>query len=244
MKQDVIDNIQKMTVNGNRLELPTDEQFKNYPAVKKVLITAGGKYSKCGFVFKDDDPAKVKARLVGGEVINDKKDFQQFYTPEPLALKIIGMSDLKPGMRVLEPSCGRAHIVKHIPVMCDVYCIELDPKNVQYCREEWPSLRVKPADFLTVNPDLSLKFDRIIANPPFTKNQDIEHIRHMYRFLKKGGMLTSIASPSWTFGSQKKQVAFREWLAEVEGEIIQVPEGAFKESGTNIRTVIVQIKRG
>ena len=41
MKQDIIDSMKKMNTNGNRLELPTDEHFNNYPQVKKCLLAAG-----------------------------------------------------------------------------------------------------------------------------------------------------------------------------------------------------------
>lgn len=37
---------------------------------------------------------------------------------------------------------------------------------------------------------------KIIANPPFSKSQDVKHILHMARNLTVGGRLVSIASAS------------------------------------------------
>ena len=42
----------------------------------------------------------------------------------------------------------------------------------------------------------AFKYDRIIANPPFTKNQDIDHVMQMWNFLKPGGRIVSIMSNS------------------------------------------------
>jgi len=76
-----------------------------------------------------------------------------------------------------------------------------------------------------------------------TKNQDIDHIKQMYGFLKEGGRMVSVASRSWMTGSQKKQVAFREWLDEVDAGIYELEGGEFKESGTSIAAVVIVIDK-
>ena len=43
---ELIASLRKMSINGNRLELPS-EQLANYADVKKALQKAGGKYVKC-----------------------------------------------------------------------------------------------------------------------------------------------------------------------------------------------------
>jgi hypothetical protein len=68
MKPDVLESIAKMTVNGNRLELPKKEHFSNYGAVKKALINAGGRYNKNGFCFKDAQATYDS--FLAGEVSN------------------------------------------------------------------------------------------------------------------------------------------------------------------------------
>lgn len=241
MKPDVLESLKKMIVNGNRLDLPTDEQFANYPAVKKVLVTAGGKYNKSGFIFKEDAQA-ILDRLTGGEVINDKKKFQFFATPPELANRLVELAGVEPGDRVLEPSAGQgaiSSIVKDITRDCVM--VELMHENVQILGEAGND--VIESDFLDLDTDQIGKFDKIVANPPFTKNQDIAHIKHMYGFLVPGGKLVSVASPSWMFGEQQKQVAFRNWVEDVGGTVTELEAGAFKQSGTNVSSVIVEIER-
>jgi hypothetical protein len=43
--------------------------------------------------------------------------------------------------------------------------------------------------------------------------------------------------------TNKKEAAFRMWLAEIGGEIHEVPPGTFKESGTSVGATIIKIKK-
>ena len=96
-------------------------------------------------------------------------------------------------------------------------------------------------DFLHV-PE-HFKFDLIIANPPFSKNQDIDHIMKMYRMLKRDGMLLSFSSNHWEIGQEQKCVAFKKFLDAAEAEIYKIPKGQFKESGTMIETTLFLIRK-
>ena len=241
MKDALITSISKMIPNGKRLELPKDEQFENYAQVKKALLTAGGKYKRCGFDFADDAKV-VQDRLVGGEVINDKKKYQFFATPSELAKQLVELADIQPHHTWLEPSVGQAAIADlMLSISKDHVVVERMPENIKVLlRKGYAPIE---GDFLLQSVETIGLFDRIVANPPFTKNQDIAHIQHMHSLLNPGGKLVSIASKSWTFGSQKKQIAFREWLDEIGATITEVPAGAFKESGTNISSVIIEASR-
>ena len=86
-------------------------------------------------------------------------------------------------------------------------------------------------------------YDRIIANPPFSKQQDIDHIMHMHSLLKPGGILVSVVSESPFFRINKKSVAFREFLEANNAEIIPLDTGAFKESGTMVKTRIIKMEK-
>jgi hypothetical protein len=46
-----------------------------------------------------------------------------------------------------------------------------------------------------------------------------------------------------TFRQDKKATGLRELIDRVGGEIIPLPEGAFKESGTMVNTVIVVLPK-
>lgn len=240
-KKELTESIRKMIPNGNRLELPKNDQFSNYAQVKKTLLTAGGKYKRCGFEFTEDAQL-IKDRLLGGEAINDKKKFQFFATPGHLAEQLVEKADIQPHHRILEPSAGQGAISNLIlEINRDCTVVELMPENIKALTRQ--GYNVTEGCFLQCDSDDLGLFDRIVANPPFTKNQDIDHIKHMFSMLRPGGKLVSMASKSWTFGSQKKQLAFRSWLDEVSATITEVPIGAFKESGTSISTVIVEINK-
>ena len=144
---------------------------------------------------------------------------------------------------ILEPSAGQGAIIKAINKVCDCVpdCYELMDVNRTILNDTGLSFNLIGDDFFGHNN--RREYSKIIANPPFTKNQDIDHIKHMYSFLKDDGKLVSVASTSWQHGSHKKQVAFREWLDEVGAEVTELPAGTFKESGTNIATVIVEINK-
>jgi len=241
MKDELITSISKMIPCGSRLELPKDEHFANYAQVKKALLTAGGKYKRCGFEFTED-AGEVQARLVGGEVINDKKKYQFFATPAKLAEQLVEMADIQENHTCLEPSAGQGAISDlMLKNAGNCVVVELMPENIKaLVRKGYKPIE---GDFLSKKPELFGTFDRIVANPPFTKNQDIDHIQHMYSMLKPGGKLVSVASKSWTFGGQKKQVVFREWLEEIGATVTDVPAGAFKDSGTNVGSVIIEASR-
>lgn len=97
----------------------------------------------------------------------------------------------------------------------------------------------EPTDFLTVEPDPV--YDRVVMNPPFGRQADIKHVSHALKFLKPGGLLVSVMASSVTFRSNKLTTDFRQLIEERGGHIEELPEGAFKSSGTMVNTVIVVI---
>jgi len=241
MNEKLIESLKLMIVDGNRLNLP-DTAIENYAEVKRTLTKAGGKYSKCGFTFKGD-AGEVLARLVGGEKIDDKKKYQFFATPESVVERMQRKLNMQPLCRLLEPSAGEAALVKeYAGTDALITMVELEPERVKALRK-MDIGQVFEDDFMNGECMLNREFDRIIANPPFTKNQDVDHIRKMYQHLADGGIMVSLASKSWSQGNQKKQVAFRAWLLEVEAEIEELPAGMFKSSGTNIATMMIVIRK-
>lgn len=243
-KLEAIDILKECTVSGNVVTLPPGQfDRKLYQEVAKKLELIGGKWKGgkvMGFVFQDD-PTELLAQIASGEDRNLKKEFQFFATPDVLADKLVQMAIPVAGQTVCEPSAGQGAIVKAllrygVPL---VYGYELMPVN-QIVLSKIEGFELIADDFLT---GYARKFDVIVANPPFSKNQDIDHIRRMYDCLNDGGNLVSMASKHWQFAKGKKETEFREWLEELEADIDEVPAGTFKESGTNIETVIISIRK-
>jgi hypothetical protein len=245
----LIESISKCRVDGNIVHLPpiTDGPLPNYNEVRTALIKAGGKYKKNTFVFPNNAQSYID-RLTGGETVNIQKEFQFFATPARLAERMVDMAELSENDgrgfgTILEPSAGQGAIIKAIHDAtggATVICYELMDINREILK------KIKGASLIGddfIKADRSSVYDRIIANPPFTKNQDIDHIRLMYDLLAPGGIIVTLSSISWKFGSQKKQVQFREWLYEVDAHIEEIPENTFKESGTSIKTMLIKIRK-
>lgn len=252
--------LQQCRVEGQLIRLPDvmlDYQSEYVP-VKKKLELIGGKWKggkTNAFVF-DEDPTDLLTAIQNGQQVNLKKEFQFFPTPEHLADTLAGRAMTEyfksnSGMpRVLEPSAGDGALVKAIQRRfkdLQVDCCELMELN-RIRLEKIPNLNIVGEDFLkAVEIDdtnrIRSHYDLIIANPPFSKNQDIDHIRAMFECLKPGGTIVTMAGPSWKIGSQKKQVEFQQWLADLGAEIIEVDAGEFKSSGTMIGTLILVIAK-
>ena len=245
MTTKTIEILKQCTVEGTVVKLPNVQLDRNeYSEVKKQLELIGGKWKGgkvFGFVFATN-PTDLLEEIANGEKRNLKKEFQFFATPEKLAAELVDMADLKQHDTILEPSAGQGAIIKAINEVCDVKvdCYELMDVNRIILNKTGLNFNLIGEDFLKHE---AKTYSKIIANPPFTKNQDIDHFTKMYDCLSRGGRLVCVTSESWVNGSQKKQVDFRNWLDELEAEIYPIEGGTFKESGTMIRAKIVVVDK-
>lgn len=243
------DVLQQCEVSGSIVKLPgTQLDRKIYLEVKKQLELIGGKWKggkTQGFVFPQD-PTEYLQQIASGETRNLKKEYQFFATPDALADVLVSMADIDKTHSVLEPSAGQGAIVKAINRYVGlsdhpVFCYELMDINLTFL-QKIPTAKILDCDFLKCEED-TITFDRIVANPPFSKNQDIDHIRKMYDRLSPGGRLVSIASTHWMHSSNKKEKQFYQWLEDLGADIEEIQEGAFKESGTMVKTAIITIDK-
>jgi predicted RNA methylase len=238
-------------IKDGTVYLPPEQlDRKTYEAVNKCLASIGGKWnrSKKGHVFDHDPTEEFENLLLTGETEDMKKKFQFFPTPPEVAGLVCDLAELTPESELLEPSCGDGALMDEAAArgVKSITGIEINPDMEIYLKSKPYSVFYD--DFMTIfgAPDkwiAEAEIDRIIMNPPFTKQQDIAHIQRAFKFLIPGGILVAVCSPSPFFRGDKKSVSFREWLDELGAEIIDVPEGAFKVSGTNISTKIIKIKK-
>jgi hypothetical protein len=84
-------------------------------------------------------------------------------------------------------------------------------------------------------------YDAALMNPPFERGQDCEHVRHAWGFVKPGGALVAIMGAGVMFRNQRPYSEFREWAESLGGEFVEIPAGAFKESGTGVATVMLTL---
>ena len=242
---DKIAVLRQCTVEGTIVKLPPIQLERNlYLEVKKALDLIGGKWKSGktqGFVF-EQDPTDLLAQLAGGGNRNLKKEFQFFETPAELADRLVELADIGDVDTILEPSAGQGAIVKAIHRKFPdrtVFGYEIMDLNRSFLTRIERFCLIG-SDFLA---ECRGSFDVIVANPPFAKNQDIDHIRHMYDRLNPGGRLVSIASTHWHAANGNKEQAFRKWLAEQNAEILPVKAGEFKQSGTMVAASIIIIRK-
>ncbi len=227
----------------------TDGQLPRnlYVSVDKVLKAIGGKWNRAhkGHVFDGDPRDALDEVALTGEYTDKKQAFQFFETPEWLAAGLVAEAEIRDGMRVLEPSAGRGRIVRAIIAACNtaiVEAVELQTDLVEHLRSgsDEPIIPIWNCDFMTWNPPS--KFDRVVANSPFSRRQDVEHVTHAYSMLKPGGRLVSVVSGSAVHRIDKKGSAFRA-LVDRCGSYRNLPEGTFKESGTMVRAGVVVLDK-
>ncbi len=215
---------------------------KEYLDIAEHLKFLGGKWKGRGlngFIF-DRQISSIDELL--GNNIKVKKDIQLFETPESIADKLVEYAEIDNYQTILEPSAGRGRIIKSIQKVCSCqidYC-EINDVNRKYL-DEIKNINFLEEDFLKLKTDK--KYTRIVANPPFAKNQDIDHIMKMYELLSEKGILVSISSNHWQMAKEKKCQEFRKFIEYTNAEVIELQNGDFKESGTLVKGNIIIIRK-
>lgn len=228
------------TITGGQLDR------RLYLEVNEALQNLGGKWNRKfkAHVFDADPATKIEDLLLSGETVDEKKLYQFYETPKPVVRRMLELANITytddplKMQDVLEPSAGHGAIADEIDQSrCLFRCGELDPKNVEVLIDK--GYPVAEGDFLEIDFE---QFDRIVMNPPFTRQQDIDHVLKAYALLRPGGRLISVMSPGFTFRQNRKSTEFRR-LVDDRGTYEELPDGAFKESGTGVRTVLVVLDK-
>lgn len=243
IEPDVLNVLERSDTDGNRLELPEQLERKLYQRVAKALDAIGCKWSKrdkCHlFPAGQDAEAAIDSLVVAGVVqLPDSFDF--FRTPLAVVEKLVDHAELDRDHVLGEFSAGDGAIAAYCQglVEAPVICCEIRADNCEQLHRK--GLDPRHADFLTLTPRPLC--DRIILNPPFSKAQEARHILHALKFLKPGGRLVSVMSAAIHFREHALYEQLRAELRQRGGYIEQLPDGSFRESGTLVRTCIVNIR--
>lgn len=240
--------LRSMRVDRNVAYLQSGQlDRKLYEKVDKALKALGGKWNRKagGHVFTFDPRAAMGQAVDDGKVIDTKKMLGQFFTPADVASRMIDEAYLKPGVSILEPSCGDGRIVNEIfrsfgHGFSRLLAVDLDMALVDHVRESFgaPNFRVMRADFLEMIPANFPLFDRVIMNPPFNRGDDIGHISHALQFLKPGGRLVAICAGGPTqrayFDQLEVETAYSWWE--------DLPDGTFKAEGTGVASAMIGVR--
>lgn len=215
----------------------------DYMALNKVLEGCGGKWDKKvkAHVFPEDAAEILDAAMLTGEWTDKKRNFDQFDSPPDVVDMVIARAKIGAGMLVLEPQAGLGFLATEAAQRgAFVETHEIDPMRVEVLKQNPAVQLVREGDFLLEQPRRI--YDRVIMNPPFSKQQDIDHVLHALKFVAPGGILVSVMSAGVLFRTNIKTRKFRDQIIELGGVFENIPEGAFKSSGTMVRSVIVKVQ--
>lgn len=157
------------------------------------------------------------------------KDLQYYPTPIAVVEKVVSELYIQKGDRILEPSCGCGRFMDALRKEgASVLGIEFDAARANEARAKGHNVLI--ANFLETVP--TGDFDRVVMNPPFYGKHYAKHVEHALKFLNNKGTLTAIlpATARYDHGLLK-------------GEWHDLPVGSFSESGTNVNTTVLTIRK-
>jgi hypothetical protein len=190
------------------------------------------------FILPVDDEAtlhikKLERDLIGCSISG--------YVPTPPALckMVVDAAELKPGMRVLEPSAGKGDLASEIMK----HAVTLDVIEQQWSLRkilELKGFNLVAQDFL----EFASQYERVLLNPPFEDGAYITHIRHAFACLAPGGRLVAIAPRGFDSKRGKMYESFTDWLGG-QSRITNLPDDGFKDSDVpcGIRTCMIVINK-
>ena len=171
-------------------------------------------------------------------------------TPYPLAVLMQRMAGVVAGDSVLVPSAGDGSMIRFLPDGVNVTAIEEDRRRADRIKTSRPGANIVVGDFLKqYQEEGKMWADVILMNPPFTRDKkigplDAAHVRYAYDHLKLGGRMISIMGERVFTSGRTFETEFRDWLDEVGATVIDLPDAAFKRSGTRVKARMVIIDKG
>lgn len=158
------------------------------------------------------------------------KDLQYYPTPKKIVNLMLEEIYLRDGDKVLEPSCGCGRIMDAAKKKdANVIGFEIHAGRAKESIDKGHNVII--GNFLESVP--TGDFDKVIMNPPFYGKHYHKHIEHAMKFLKHGGILCAVlpVTARYDHGLIKN------------GSWRDLPIGSFRESGTNVNTTILKIRK-
>ena len=240
----------RVAIRGGALKpvFLTDAKVVNPPPANGNTLPKPEKAERPARVAKAAAPAEQNAQAEAVEAMRQQLKAgpapvivapQLFPTPATLAARMVDEAGLQDGMRWLEPSAGTGVIlqaVRSAGIEAEAVAVEINAGLCRLLRQRFGD--VIEADFLSIDPASVPPVAAVLANPPFAPNAaDIKHILHARRFLQPGGVLVAICA-----NGPRQREALQQLAEDSGGMWEDLPDGTFKEAGTNVRTALVVIR--
>lgn len=208
-----------------KLGITDDNAFRL--ALTEYVLYRGG--------TRSEDPIKRAER----DLVNFQGlDF--FPTPPALVDRLVEQADIRPGMRVLEPSAGKGDIADALRrAGAEVDVVEIGEPLRRILDAKGHHLAGSDFDAF----EAPQPYDRVVMNPPFS--MDAEHVQRAHGMLVPGGRLVAIVSRGLAFRQDSRATGFRAWVAGLGGTLTDLPEGSFKSAfrPTGVATTLVVVDR-
>lgn len=255
LNEAVYDVIKKSKIIDGVLFLPpTQLDRKLYLEVNNVLQNLGGKWisKKKGFVFEsltiEELADSFDTLIETKEWVDIKKELNFFPTPKNIINKMIDLSgirnDKRLGLRLLEPSAGIGSIANMIfPYADRLDAVEINKgffNNFELLKKE-EGFSFFGEDFL--NFSSKYEYDYVFMNPPFSNKRGINHIIKAFSLLKKEGILVAIIDSGALSNIDQKSKNFQRLVHENWISLEHLPAGSFSDSGTNVNTSLIVLKK-
>ena len=98
-------------------------------------------------------------------------------------------------------------------------------------------------DFLFATP--RPMYDRVLMNPPFSKDAYIDHVRAAYDWLAPGGELVAVLPNGYQSSRSLQRRNFSDWLDDLDASRYDNPADAFTKSDRRcgVSTHLIHLKR-
>lgn len=238
---ELVEKIGRAARRGNKVSVPWqfESTYDKFKTLSRMNIETAAEYRAAlrEFISLREQPKEAnKVKELERSMIGRKNDGMDFFpTPIATANEMVQVAEIKPGMKVLEPSAGWGHIAERIRE----FGVEPDVVELSGNRRELleaKGFNLVGSDFLEVSKGEG--YDRILMNPPFSDRRDADHVQHAYSLLKPGGRLVAIMGEGVFFGKDKSAQEFRDWVESVGGTDEKLAEGTFLDPSLPVNTSV------
>ena len=206
---------------------------KDIKELEEIMHLIGGQrkqYNQAVWFEFDYNPSDVISLLIISGVYPDFKSYQYYPTKNELCDIVIEKADIKPLDNCLEPSAGQGAIARHL-FKEKTTCIEISGINAAILKSK--GFKVCNEDFIKWSrKNAEQKFDKIIMNPPFSKNRAVLHVDTALTHLQETGKLVAIIPATY-----KDRVLFDGYKHDYS----DVYQGFFE--GTQVAVIILCLEK-
>jgi predicted RNA methylase len=134
---------------------------------------------------------------------------------------------------------------------CSVTAVECDPGRVAILRRKfgkaWHGTFQDYAEEFVMKHGPQELFDAVIMNPPFTERGDSNawatHLQLAWQLLRPGGRMVAISPASYRFSTRRAAAQVRDLVDGGGGTVVELPEGTFRNAGTNVHAVFISVTK-